>query len=134
MPTISAALTTVNIAASCSLARASDSLVCPPALRPDLAEVAARSGRAFLLGRVEAWCRRHVSAHLEIEVHEPLEMVLQLAVPDMPGTSRRESLAITRDGEFLAATEVVIPGEGRSHVLAGRPRPVVGGCPGRLAG
>ena len=61
--------------------------------------------------------RRHVSAHLEIEVHEPLEMVLQLAVPDMPGTGRRESLTITRDGDFLAATEVAIPGEGRAHVL-----------------
>jgi transglutaminase-like putative cysteine protease len=70
---------------------------------------------------VQNVCRRHVSAHLEIEVHEPLEMVLQLAVPDMPGTGRRESLTITRDGEMLAATEVVIPGEGRAHVLTVRP-------------
>jgi len=48
-------------------------------------------------------------------------MVLQLAVPDMPGTGRRENLKITRDGEFLAATEVIIPGEGRAHVLTTRP-------------
>jgi transglutaminase-like putative cysteine protease len=70
---------------------------------------------------VEDLCRRHVSAHLAIEVHEPVEMVLQVAVPDLPGTSRRESLTITRDGEFLTAAEVVIPGEGRAHVLAVRP-------------
>jgi transglutaminase-like putative cysteine protease len=71
---------------------------------------------------VEDLCRRHVSAHLEIEVHEPLEMVLQLAVADMPGTGRRESLTITRDGEeSLAATEVVIAGEGRAHMLTARP-------------
>jgi transglutaminase-like putative cysteine protease len=70
---------------------------------------------------VEDLSRRHVSAHLEIEVHEPLEMVLQLAVPDMPGTGRRESLTVTRAGELLAATEVAIPGEGRSHVLTVRP-------------
>ncbi|HTR92770.1 MAG TPA: transglutaminase family protein [Trebonia sp.] len=65
--------------------------------------------------------RRHVSARLAIEVHEPLEMVLQLAVPDMPGAYRRESLTITRDAQLLAATEVAIPGEGRSHVLRVRP-------------
>jgi transglutaminase-like putative cysteine protease len=72
-------------------------------------------------------CRRHVSAHLEIEVHESLEMVLQVAVPDTPGTSRRESLTITRDARPLTATEVVLPGEGRApcegraHVLTVRP-------------
>jgi transglutaminase-like putative cysteine protease len=70
---------------------------------------------------VEDPCRRHVSAHLEIEVHEQLEMVLQLAVPDLPGTSLREILAITRDGKSLAAAEVVIPGGGRAHVLTVRP-------------
>jgi transglutaminase-like putative cysteine protease len=70
---------------------------------------------------VQDLCRRHVSVRLEIEVHEPLEMVLQVAVADMPGTSRRESLAITRDAQSLAAAEVVIPGEGRSHVLRVRP-------------
>jgi transglutaminase-like putative cysteine protease len=39
----------------------------------------------------------------------------------MPGTRLRETLAITRDAQSLAATEVVIPGEGRSHVLRVRP-------------
>jgi len=70
---------------------------------------------------MEDLCRRYVSVHLEIEVHEPLEMVLQLAVPDMPGAGPRESLTITGGARFLTATEVVIPGEGRAHVLAVRP-------------
>lgn len=65
--------------------------------------------------------RRHVSARLEIDVYEPLEMVLQLAVPDLPGTSRGETLTITRDGQALAAMEVVVPGEGRAHVLTAPP-------------
>jgi transglutaminase-like putative cysteine protease len=61
-------------------------------------------------------------------------MVLQVAVPDMPGTSRRDSLTITRDGEFLAATEVVIPGEGRSHVLTVRPGRVLVGYQATVEG
>jgi transglutaminase-like putative cysteine protease len=71
--------------------------------------------------RVEDFCRRHVSARLEMEVHEPLEMVLQVAVADMPGASRRESLTVTCDGQFLAPAEVAVPGEGRAHVLTVRP-------------
>ena len=47
---------------------------------------------------VEEFGRRHVSARLEIEVHEPIEMVLQVAVGDMPGASRRESLTVTVTG------------------------------------
>jgi transglutaminase-like putative cysteine protease len=78
-----------------------------------------QSGRHTV--RVEDPCRRHVNAHLEIEVHEQLEMILQLAVPDMPGTSLREILTITRDGKSLAVAEVVIPGGGRAHVLTVRP-------------
>jgi transglutaminase-like putative cysteine protease len=70
---------------------------------------------------VEDLCRRHVSARLEIEVHEPVEMVLQVAVGDMPGASRRESLTVSRDGEFLAPAEVAVLGEGRAHVLTVRP-------------
>lgn len=69
--------------------------------------------------------RRHVSAHLEIEVHEPLEMVLQLAVTDMPGARRRESLTVIRDGKFLEPKEVAVPGEGRAHVLTVRPSRVL---------
>lgn len=70
---------------------------------------------------VKDFCRRHVSARLEIEVREPLEVVLQVAVADMAGTRRRESLTVTRDGEVLAPAEVAVPGEGRAHVLTVRP-------------
>lgn len=83
------------------------------------------AGRAFILVRVDDSWRRHVGAHLEIRVHEPLEMVLQLAVPGLPGAGGRESLTITSGGDLLAATEVVVPGEGRSHVLRVPPGRVV---------
>lgn len=53
-------------------------------------------------------------------MHEPLEMVLQLAVPDMPGTGRRESLTVTGDGKPLTVTEVIMPGGERAHVLPAR--------------
>ena len=76
---------------------------------------------------VKDFCRRHVSARLEIEVREPLEMVLQVAVADMAGTRRRESLTVTRDGEVLAPAEVAVPGEGRAHVLTVRPGRVLVG-------
>jgi transglutaminase-like putative cysteine protease len=65
--------------------------------------------------------RRHVGAQLEVEVHEQLEAVLQLAVSDMPGADLQESLTITLNGEPVTAAEVVIPGEGRTHVLTVRP-------------
>ncbi len=52
-----------------------------------------------------------------IDVQQPLEMVLQLAVSGMAGADVRESLVITRDGEPVTAREVTLPGEGRAHVL-----------------
>jgi transglutaminase-like putative cysteine protease len=61
--------------------------------------------------------RRHVRAQLEVEVKQPIEAVLQLAVSDMPDGRLRERLTITLDGEPMTPAEVVIPGEGRSHVL-----------------
>jgi transglutaminase-like putative cysteine protease len=66
-------------------------------------------------------CRRHVRAQLEVEVHQPLKAVLQVAVSDMPGADLAERLTITLDGEPVTAEEVIIAGEGRSHVLAVRP-------------
>lgn len=54
-------------------------------------------------------------------MHAQLEAVLQLAVSDMPGAGLQESLTITLDGEPVTAAEVVIPGEGRTHVLTVRP-------------
>jgi transglutaminase-like putative cysteine protease len=50
-------------------------------------------------------------------VGQPLDAVLQVAVSEMPGAGLRERLTITLDGAPMTATEVVIPGEGRSHVL-----------------
>ena len=56
-----------------------------------------------------------------IDVQQPLEMVLQLAVSGMAGADVRERLAITLDGEPMTAAEVIIPGEGRAHVLTVQP-------------
>ena len=39
----------------------------------------------------------------------------------MPGVALNERLTITLDGEPMTASEVIIPGEGRSHVLSVRP-------------
>jgi transglutaminase-like putative cysteine protease len=66
-------------------------------------------------------------------VAQSLDAVLKVAVsdtrdtrdtPDEPGAPSAgllERLTITLDGEPLTAAEVVIPGEGRSHVLTVRP-------------
>jgi transglutaminase-like putative cysteine protease len=64
---------------------------------------------------------RRVGAHLVLEVHQPLTMILKLAVSNMPGAGIAEALAITRGGAPLAAAETVIPGEGRTHVLTVEP-------------
>jgi transglutaminase-like putative cysteine protease len=69
--------------------------------------------------------RRQVSGHLVIDVHEPLLMILKLAVSELPGTGLAERLTITRDGEPAGATEILVPGEGRSHLLATGPGRVV---------
>lgn len=66
-------------------------------------------------------CRRHVRAQLQVQVRQPLDAILQVAVSDMPGADLRESLTITLDGEPITAAEVIIPGEGRSHTLRVRP-------------
>jgi transglutaminase-like putative cysteine protease len=63
-------------------------------------------------------------------VAQSLDAVLKVAVSDPGDTPREpgapsagllERLTITLDGEPLTAAEVVIPGEGRSHVLTVRP-------------
>jgi transglutaminase-like putative cysteine protease len=66
-------------------------------------------------------CRRHVRVRLQVQVGQPLDAVLQVAVPDLPGTRVRESLDITLDGTPVPAAEVVIGGEGRSHTLRVQP-------------
>jgi transglutaminase-like putative cysteine protease len=71
--------------------------------------------------RVDDPCRRHVRAQLEVEVRQSLDAVLKVAVSDPPGVALNERLTITLDGEPRTASEVIIPGEGRSHVLTVQP-------------
>ncbi len=52
-----------------------------------------------------------------LQAYQPLEMVLQVAVPGMAGTKVEENLAITCDGEPVTAREVAMAGGGRAHVL-----------------
>jgi transglutaminase-like putative cysteine protease len=64
---------------------------------------------------------RRVGSRLEIEVQQPLEMILQLAVSGMTGAEVRESLVITHAGKQVPPREVDVPGEGRAHVLRVQP-------------
>ena len=52
-----------------------------------------------------------------LEVHQPLRMVLQVAVDDPGPAKLDESLRVTLDGAPLEATEIQIAGEGRIHLL-----------------
>jgi transglutaminase-like putative cysteine protease len=61
--------------------------------------------------------RRQVSARLVLDVHEPLTMVLKVAVSAGPGAAVDERLAVACGGAPLPASETSIPGEGRTHLL-----------------
>jgi transglutaminase-like putative cysteine protease len=61
--------------------------------------------------------RRHVSAVLEIQVHQPLEVMLQLAVSGMPQALIEESLEVRCDGVPMPVSELAVPGEGRVHLV-----------------
>jgi hypothetical protein len=69
--------------------------------------------------------RRRVCGRLALDVRQPLTMILRLAVSDMPGVVLDERLAVTHDGKPLQATETIVLGEGRSHVLQVRPGRVI---------
>ncbi len=69
--------------------------------------------------------RRQVSGYLALDVHQPLTMILKLAVSEMPGVGIDERLAITHDGKPRQAAETVVLGEGRSHVLQVQPGRVI---------
>jgi len=69
--------------------------------------------------------RRLVSAHLVLDVVKTSSAILKLVVSEMPGTGLDERLTVARDGVSLDATETVIPGEGRMHVLRLSPGRVV---------
>ena len=68
---------------------------------------------------------RRVGAHLELQVHEPLRLMLQVAVSGLAPAHVEERLQVTCDGAPVDVTEVRMPGEGRVH-LADPP-------PGRVA-
>jgi transglutaminase-like putative cysteine protease len=58
-----------------------------------------------------------VGATLELEVQQPLEVMLQLAVSGMPGVTLDESLSVRCNGIDMPTTEVAVPGEGRVHLV-----------------
>jgi transglutaminase-like putative cysteine protease len=60
---------------------------------------------------------RRVSAHLELDAHQSLAMILKVAVSDMPGAELAETLTVTVDGAPRQPAETLIPGEGRTHLL-----------------
>jgi transglutaminase-like putative cysteine protease len=68
---------------------------------------------------------RSVRAHLTLDAHQPLTMILKVAVSGMPGAGLTETLTITRDDAPLSAAETLIPGEGRTHLLTVQPGRVV---------
>ncbi|HEY3631584.1 MAG TPA: transglutaminase domain-containing protein [Jatrophihabitantaceae bacterium] len=65
-------------------------------------------------------CRR-VGAELTLQVHEPLRLMLQVAVSGMAPTRIEESLLVSCDGVPLDVTEVQVPGEGRVHLADPQP-------------
>ncbi|HUN35438.1 MAG TPA: transglutaminase-like domain-containing protein [Trebonia sp.] len=77
-----------------------------------------------ITGTVSA-LRRRVCGQLALDVQEPLTMILRLAVSEMPGVELDERLGISHDGKPLQATETVVVGEGRSHLLQVRPGRVI---------
>jgi hypothetical protein len=60
---------------------------------------------------------RWMSAHLALQVHDPLQLVLQVAVSGMEPAQLEETLRIDCDGVELAATEIEMPDGGRAHSL-----------------
>ena len=58
-----------------------------------------------------------VGATLELEVFQPLELMLQLAVSGLPGAGLEETLSVRCDGVETPTTEVALPGGGRVHLV-----------------
>ncbi len=56
-----------------------------------------------------------------LEVHQPLRMILQVAVDNPAPAKLVDSLRVFQDGHPLDAHEIVIAGEGRVHLV--RPQP-----------
>ncbi len=58
-----------------------------------------------------------VAASLELDVLQPLEVMLQVAVSGMPGTRVDESLSVRCDGVQIPVNEVAVPDDGRVHLV-----------------
>src|SRR3954470_9067376 len=59
---------------------------------------------------------RHIGAHLVLDVHDPIQAFLQIAVSGAAEGQLSETLEITSDGAAVEFTELDTP-EGRVHVL-----------------
>jgi hypothetical protein len=77
-------------------------------------------------------CRR-VGAHLVWQVHQPLRVMLQVAVSGTTPTRIEQSLQASYAGEPLHVTEVSMPGSGRVHMLDPHPGRRLGCLPGNNA-
>jgi transglutaminase-like putative cysteine protease len=64
---------------------------------------------------------RRVGSHLIIDVQQPAELILQVAVSGLPGATVQEDLTVTHDGQPQVPPETTIPGQGRVHVVPARP-------------
>jgi transglutaminase-like putative cysteine protease len=60
---------------------------------------------------------RRVGAHLVVDVHQPAEVVLQIAVAGWPDAEVEEGLTIRRGGERVKPAEIAMDHRGRAHVL-----------------
>ena len=61
--------------------------------------------------------KRHVGAHIELEVTEPTTLEFQIAVAQLPGIDVSESLAITLNGKPVAVKEIIGQHLTRIHQL-----------------
>ncbi|HEY2241197.1 MAG TPA: transglutaminase family protein [Streptosporangiaceae bacterium] len=69
--------------------------------------------------------RRRGGCHLVIDVYQPAELILQVAVAvavaGPAGLTVTEDLVVTHDGQPVAPAEIAIAGEGRVHLLRAAP-------------
>lgn len=68
---------------------------------------------------------RRVTCRLGLQVHEPAQVLFQVAVSGIWGGQVQERLTVQRDGEPLVVREVVEANGSRIHVLEATPGPVL---------
>jgi transglutaminase-like putative cysteine protease len=76
---------------------------------------------------------RTVSCHLELAVHGPARLAMQIAAARRPGELLQETLVITLDGAAVHATEIAVEHGGRMHVLRCEPGRLVVDYQARVA-